>query len=146
MRLALTAAQLENLVKLVYLGHWVANSWRSEDRVPEFDDVLEHVLTAARTSGLERLAEGGSEDKRVEASEALADEVQPYLDFFNENTFWDELIFRMADRDYARKYGDEALDQLETEEGMKREAPFIERYEKEFTAHGLDRLEIRRDH
>jgi hypothetical protein len=51
----------------------------------------------------------------------------------------------MADRDYVRKFGDKALEELYTEKGMERERPLIEKYEKEFNENGLDRLEVRRD-
>ncbi|MBP1769747.1 MAG: hypothetical protein H6P96_365 [Candidatus Aminicenantes bacterium] len=67
------------------------------------------------------------------------------VEFYNDNSFWDQLIYRMADRDYVRKFGEEALSELYTEKGMERERPLIEKYEKEFNDNGLDRIEVRRD-
>lgn len=147
MNIPLTPEQLEHLVKLATLGHWLANSWRTdEDRHEEYDRLLEHVLSAAAENGLDRLVAPGEGDKGPAPSEELEEALQPLIDFYNDNTFWDELIYRLADRDYARKYGDEALDELETEAGQTKEEPLLRKYEKEFDAFGLDRVEIRRDH
>ncbi len=174
MNLQLTKEQLESLVKVVYLGNWLANSWRTDDVIKEYDEIEGLILKAAEDNGLgnlvehveaeaeEACAEGECKDEaghddecschchnRAEGSLAPSAELEEAgeeaVDFYNDNTFWDQLIYRMADRDYAIKYGDSALEQIFSDEGMAREKPFIEKYEKEFYDNGLDRLEIRRD-
>ncbi len=145
MNIELTREQLETLTKLVYLGNWLANSWRTEDAKEEFDEIESLVLAEAAKNGLEDYVEFDEDDRKAFPSAELEEKMAEMIDFYNDNTFWDQIIFRMADRDYARKYGDEALDDLTTEKGMEREKPFLEKYEKEFNEHGLDRIEIRRD-
>ena len=145
MKIELTKEQLESLVKLVYLGNMMANSWRTKDVIEEFDDVESLVLAAAKRNGLEDCVELDPEEKKRVPSAELEDEMAEVVDFYDDNTFWDQLIFRMADRDFARKYGQEALDKLATEKGTDLEKPLLDKYEKEFNEHGLDRVEIRRD-
>jgi hypothetical protein len=145
MKIELTEEQLECLVKLVYLGNVMANTWRTKDVIKEYDDVESLVLAAAVKNGLEDRAEFEKAEKRYVPSADLEEEMAEAVDFYDDNTFWDQLIFRMADRDFGRKYGEDALDELTTEKGTEREKPLLDKYEKEFNEHGLDRLEIRRD-
>ena len=145
MKIELTNEQLESLVKLVYLGNMMANTWRTKDVIREFDDVESLVLAAAEKNGLEDYVDFDREEKKRVPSAGLEEEMAEAIDSYDDNTFWDQLIFRMADRDYSRKYGEDALDELTTEEGTRREKPLLDKYEKEFNEHGLDRVEIRRD-
>jgi hypothetical protein len=145
MEIKLTKEELETLIKLVYLGNWMANSWRTDDRIAAYDDLEASLLSTARTAGLGEFVDEDEETGKALPSAALDDAVQETLDFYDDNAFWDQLIYRMADRDFLRRYGEEAAAELDTAAGMKKEAPFVERYEKEFSANGLDRLEIRRD-
>jgi len=147
MNLKLTRKQLDSLVKLVYLGNWLANSWRTDDVMKEFDEIESLVLEAAEENGLGKYVDHLEESGRDEAlpSAELEEETEEIVDLYNDSTFWDQLIYRMADRDYARLYGEEALEALFSAEGMEKEQPLIEKYEKEFYDHGLDRLVIRRD-
>jgi hypothetical protein len=145
MKIELTKEQLESLAKLVFLGNWLANSWRNEDVIQEFDEVESLVLAAAKKQGLDDYVEIDEEEKKAIPSHELEEKMAEVVDFYNDNTFWDQLIYRMADRDYVRKYGEGAFDELTTDKGMEKERPLVEKYEKEFNEHGLDRLEIRRD-
>ncbi|MDH4196279.1 MAG: hypothetical protein OEW05_02615 [Candidatus Aminicenantes bacterium] len=145
MEIKLTKDELETLIKLVYLGNWMANSWRTDDRIAAFDELQASLLATARASGLRELVDQDEGTEKPVPSAALDEALQATLDFYDDNVFWDQLIYRMADRDFLRRYGEEAADELDTDEGMQKEAPFLERYEKEFCANGLDRLEIRRD-
>ncbi len=83
--------------------------------------------------------------KKAIPSGELEEKMAETVEFYNDNSFWDQLIYRMADRDYVRKFGEAALEEIYTEKGMERERPLIEKYEKEFNENGLDRVEIRRD-
>jgi len=145
MNIQLTKEQLETLVKLVYLGNRMANDWRTEDVLEEYDEVESLVLDAAHKNGLDDYMEYEEDTGKAVPSGELEEKMAEIADFYNDNTFWDQLIYRMADRDYVRKFGEDSLDELYTEQGMERERPLVERYEKEFNEHGLDRLEVRRD-
>jgi hypothetical protein len=145
MNLQLTKEQMASLVKLVYLGNRMANDWRSDDIIEEYDEVESLVLEAAQKSGLGEYVDVDEETRKAVPSGELEEKLAETVEFYNDNSFWDQLIYRMADRDYARKFGEEALDEIYTEKGMERERPLIEKYEKEFNENGLDRIEIRRD-
>ena len=67
---------------------------------------------------------------------------RPYIDEFEEETFWDELIDRLANRDILREIGEKKLLSINKEERMKIYFDFEERYQEEFEEHGVERLEI----
>ncbi len=147
MKIELTRDQLASLVKLVYLGSWMANSWRTEEELAEdLVEVENIVLTAAARNGFREYVEVDEEEGKVFPSAELDEKMDETIDKYNDHMFWDEIIIRMAERDFVRKHGEDALDDLDTEEGQQKERPLIEKYEKEFYENGLDRLEIRRDH
>jgi hypothetical protein len=145
MKIELTNEQLASLSKLVFLGNWLANSWRNEEVIEEYDEVESLVLSEAAKHGLEDYVEFDEEEKKAFPSHELEEKMTEVVDFYNDNTFWDQLIYRLADRDYVRKYGEESFEELTTDEGMAKERPLVEKLEKEFNEHGLERLEVRRD-
>lgn len=145
MKIELNKEQLAALVKLVYLGNRMANDWRTDEIIEEYDEIESLVLDAAQKHGLGDYVDIDEESQKAVPSGELEEKMAEAVDFYNDNSFWDQLIYRMADRDYVRKFGDEALDEIYTERGMERERPLIEKYEKEFNDNGLDRLEVRRD-
>lgn len=145
MNIQLTKEQLAILIKLVYLGNRMANDWRTDDVIEEYDEVESLVLAAAQKHDLGDYVDFDEETKKAIPSGELEEKMTETVDFYNDNCFWDQLIYRMADRDYVLKFGEKALEELYAEKGMERERPLIEKYEKEFNEHGLDRLELRRD-
>jgi len=145
MNIQLTKEQLAVLVKLVYLGNRMANDWRTDDVIEEYDEVESLVLAAAQKHDLGEYVDFDEETKKAIPSGELEEKMSETVDFYNDNCFWDQLIYRMADREYVRKFGEAALEELYAEKGMERERPLIEKYEKEFNEHDLDRLELRRD-
>jgi hypothetical protein len=145
MNIQLTKEQLASLVKLVYLGNRLANDWRTDDVIEEYDEVESLVLDAAQKHGLGDYVDFDEESGKAIPSGELEEKMAETVDFYNDNCFWDQLIYRMADRDYVRKFGEDALNELYTDRGMERERPLLEKYEKEFNENGLDRIEIRRD-
>jgi len=50
MNIQLTKEQLAALVKLVYLGNRMANDWRTDDVIEEYDEAESLVLEAARST------------------------------------------------------------------------------------------------
>jgi len=145
MNIQMTKEQLAGLVKLVYLGNRMANDWRTDDVIEEYDEIESLVLATAQKHDLGEYVDFDEETKKAIPSGELEEKMTETVDFYNDNCFWDQLIYRMADRDYVLKFGEKALEELYAEKGMERERPLIEKYEKEFNEHGLHRLELRRD-
>ncbi|HEY3278659.1 MAG TPA: hypothetical protein VGJ94_18730, partial [Syntrophorhabdaceae bacterium] len=77
--------------------------------------------------------------KELEESE----EIEGYIQRYDDTTFWEKLIYNLARRDMERKYGSRAIERMSAEEHLTNEQPFIEHYEKEFENNGLRNLMIK---
>ena len=57
MELKLTQKQFRRLLDLVYIGNWVLNSTRGEDRIREYDEVESRVFAHCLDHGMAKLVE-----------------------------------------------------------------------------------------
>lgn len=65
MKIPFTKKQYENLLKLVYLGNWVANANRTDDRIEKYEEMESYIFSFAKDFGMERWADYTSPDKTV---------------------------------------------------------------------------------
>ena len=141
MDIEFTKEQYENLLKLVYLGDWLVNSFRTE-RVSEFEDLENHLYSFAKDSGLGRLVVFDEDTKTHLPADSLEETVTHYIEAYDEDKFWDELCHSLGQRDFIRHYGQAAIRKMKLEEMFQKEAGFINKYAEEFEKHGLKNLEI----
>lgn len=147
MHLRLSDQELVTLVEMVSLAANVA-SWNHKEsageRIAEFEDLESKVLEKASHSGLGDWIEFDEETQRHRMREEVEERMfyhECYEEFRNES-FWDELAVRMADRDLARAIGQEAWEKLTEEERRARTTNWEKRYWDEFTRHGIDHVAV----
>ena len=78
MKLELTKKQYRRLLDMVYIGNWVLNSTRGEDRIPDYDEVESLLFSKARDEGMGILAE-------VYDCEELNSRIDAYIAEFEEH-------------------------------------------------------------
>lgn len=141
----LTKEQYEDLIKLVYLGNWIINASRTEDIIEKYENLTQYIYSFAKEAGLEKYFEYDKKFNKFFPTEEFEKntDIKDFLDEYNDEVFWQELIFRMAGRDLVRKYGEEAIRKMPFKERMILEYPFIEKYDKEFSENGIENLEIK---
>jgi hypothetical protein len=147
MHLRLSDQELATLVEMVSLAANVA-SWNQKesasDRVSAFEDLESKILEKAGHSGLGDWIEFDEESQRFrvkQEKEELLFYHECYDEFRNES-FWDELAVRMADRDLARAIGFAAWEKLSEEERRARTTAWEKRYWEEFSKHGVERVVV----
>jgi len=145
MKIDFTKEQFELLLKVVYLGNWMVKSTEEESAETDFDAIEAYVLSLAKKFGLDRYADVDDEDGKHYPSKDLDEdlEIEGLIQRYDDYTFWEKLIYNLARRDMDHKYGERAIAQMSPEEHLTKEQPFIEKYEKEFEAHGLKNLVIK---
>ena len=136
--LELSAEQYKELIKLVYIGDWVIDE--PENMV--LNDLVQVVFSKAKEAGHESLIEFDKDMNLYMPSQTFDDEVVEIVDDYEEECFWDHLIYRMADKDLVAKLGDKA-DKLTNEERIDMIDPISEKYVKEFEENGIDNLVIK---
>ena len=142
MQITLTQEQYAKLLELTYLGNWVVNSYRGEERLEDYDRTAEHVLSFAPSAGLQDRVEFDEFEGRYFPSRKLDDELKPLVDEYDDDVFWNALIERLAERDLVRAQGEETVDKMDWDEYNRNIETYIKKYEKEIDESGVEHLEI----
>ena len=133
MNLELTPKQFRRLLDMAYIGNWVLNSTRGDDRFTDYDEVESLLFGKAAEEGMGVLAE--EYEGEIVPSKAFAEGGihEAIIDYEN-NVFFDILAEDLARRDME----EENVDQDDYDELMNR----METYMQEFEAHGTDHLSV----
>ena len=136
MKLELTTKQFRRLLDMAYIGNWILNSTRGDDRFKDYDDVESLLLAKAREEGMGVLAEdwqGEVVPSRAFAEGGIHEAIMEY----ENNVFFDILAEDLARRDME----DASIDQNNYEELSSR----IDAYIAEFEQHGTDNILVDSD-
>ena len=142
MEIRLSRQQFETLLKSVYLGDWMVNAIRAPGSyVQEFEELEQLLLSIAHKSGLHDVVELHPALSQFFLKEEWYEALQPFIDEYDDEAFWDGLVDRLADRDFSETYGD-SVNSMDEKERFERLSPFIEKYGTEVEEHGVDRLRV----
>lgn len=145
----LTKKQFLALLKAVYLGNWVANSYRdgsTEDpHLPEYENIEDYIFSLAPKFSLEKYVthdlEDGDKYYPTNLFEQTTD-VHKLHDAYDEETFWDELTDRMGTKDFLKKYSKEQIEKMNKGEWFTKLHECIDEMDEEFSEFGLDRTQV----
>ena len=133
MKLELTTKQFRRLLDMAYIGNWVLNSTRGDDRFTDYDEVESILFAKAVEEGMPTLAE--VYEGEIIPSRAFAEGgIHEAIIEYENNVFFDILAEDLARRDMEQ----ENVDQNDTNELMDR----MEEYMTEFEAHGTDNISL----
>lgn len=138
-----TMEQFKSLLKLVSTATWVINAFR-EEVVNEFENLEQYLYSLAQKGGLSDLIDYDEDTNSLSPSDDLENEIQKYLDEYNDEIFWETLITRLAIRDMEREFGKSAVEKMEMEEKMRKITPIFNKYAEEFLENGIENLELKR--
>ena len=142
MDVTFTEEQFRVLIELVSLGNWIANGPRSpEEQVKRYADLEEYILATAYRSGFTDIVEFDREMNAYHPTGGFEDSLQPYIEEYDEDNFWDELIYRLAHRDFVAAYG-KAIAAMTLGDRMEKEQPFLDKYFAEISERGIERLKL----
>ncbi len=131
MTLEFTNKQFRRLLDLVYIGNWILNSTRGDQRFADYDEVESLVFGKALVSGMLALAEvyeGEIVPSRAFAEGGIHEAIMEY----ENNVFFDILAEDLARRDMD----DVPIDESNFAELTSR----IDAYITEFEEHGTDNI------
>ena len=131
MNIEMTDREFRRLLDLIYIGNWILNSTRGEDRFEDYDDLQEKFFAMCSKNGMKSLVtpymghyfpskayeEGG-------IHEAIAD--------YEDAVFFDILAEELARRDMV----DDDVDQEDVDELTNRMNDYLDEFEK----NGIDNI------
>lgn len=131
MKLELTTKQFRRLLDMAYIGNWILNSTRGDDRFADYDEVESLLFQKARDEGMNSLTEfwqGEAVPSQAFADGGIHDAIMEY----ENNVFFDILAEDLARRD---------MDDVPIDESNYQElASRIDAYISEFEEHGTDNI------
>lgn len=133
MNLELTAKQYRRLLDMAYIGNWVLNSTRGDDRFKDYDEVESLLFSKAAQMNMGVLAETFAGE--VIPSKAFVEGgIHEAIIEYENNVFFDILAEDLARRDMEA----ENVDPDDYNELMDR----MEEYMTEFELNGTDHISI----
>ena len=136
MNLELSKKQFRRLLDLVYIGNWILNSTRGQERFADYDEVESLVFARAAIEGMPGLAElyqGEIVPSRAFVEGGIHEAIAEY----ENNVFFDILAEDLARRDMD----DVPIDENNYDELTRR----IDAYIAEFDQHGTDNILVDSD-
>lgn len=131
MELKLTKKEFRRLLDMVYIGNWILNSTRGDDRIKDYDRVESLLFLRAAQEGMPSLAEiyeGEIVPSRAFAEGGIHEAIMQY----ENDVFFDILAEDLARRDMD----DPPIDESNYSELARR----IDAYISEFEEHGTDNI------
>lgn len=144
-KIELSEEQYETLLKLTYLGNWMVNSFQTDDIEDEYEDLESYIFSFAEEAGLGNYVDTENGNQKSYPTSEFEDEVNIYVDRYNNDIFWDELIERLAWRDFSRHYREEEIKKMTRLERLQNINPFLKKYSDEFGESGIDNLILKQD-
>ncbi|MEK7072285.1 MAG: hypothetical protein AAB969_01825 [Patescibacteria group bacterium] len=147
MQIELSKEQYETLLKLVYLGNWVANSSRIDDKLENYEKVEDHIFSFAKEFGFPEFVDDEETDKGKFYPTRMFEEdteVNKLVDDYDNETFWQELPHRLGDRDFVREYGEDKIKEMSREERFSKNYEFIDKWQEELEDNGINRLDVKK--
>ena len=144
MKIEISKTYYKTLVKALFLANWVVNCHKTEEPDDEFERLEQYILSQGKFFDLKSVEFDEKHGKYYHDLD-FEQKTLEHLDEFVNESFWDELTERLAQRDFVRELGEEAFLEMSRDERFTRFWEFADRYEAEFAEHGIDNLVLRSD-
>ena len=146
MKINITKKEYKTLLEMLQITDWILHAHKtdeSEDTKP-FKDFEQKIFAQAKDFGYDHLIEYDTELQRFFPTSEFEDTSpgREYIEDFENDSFWEDLIQRLVERDLIQEIGEKKYLSLDPMDRIKKEGPHWEKYGAEFETHGIDRLEI----
>lgn len=141
-----TKEQFLALMKVVYLGNWMANAQREEDFKEDYEEIKNYIFSQAQKFGLAEFVSHKPDDgDNYYSSWKFTQETDvDYLhDEYDDDNFWDEICDRFGERDFEKKYTKKEIEKMNVHERMDKLCACTDKWGEEFNNYGIARLEIK---
>jgi flagellar motor component MotA len=147
MKVDLSEKEYRVLLDILYIAEWVLTACKVErdPRVEKYEEIVQRFYSLAEEMGCEKLMEFDDHLGKFFPTRKYEDSSKSmmFVEEFEEDTFWDELVHRLSYRDVINHVGGIAkLKELPLQKQFELEAPFEQKYYEEFEKNGLNNLII----
>ena len=146
MKIDFTKKEFKLLLDVFSIADWVLHAHKIEDdpRTKSFRILEQKIFSLAEKNGLQNYVFFDEELKKYFPTREFEEngKAMVFIEEFENDTFWDELIERLVVRDLIGEEGENAFFSMSLEEKFRREEPLRQKYQNEFAENGLDNLRL----
>ena len=132
----LSEKQLQDLLQLVYLGEWMTQAYGNNENTSELEELEQKLYSVAFNEGFDEDVEFDKKLGGYVPTAEFEEDCDALIEKYDEQTFWEELIIRMANKELAENGGGD----LPQKEFEKQQNELIKKYEKEFQQNGVENI------
>jgi len=133
MQIELTTKEFRRLLDLVYIGNWILNSTRGDDRFADYDHVESKLFGLCQGSGMQALVEKW-EGQDIPSKAFAEGGIHEAIAYYEDAVFYEILAEELSRRDMD--YADITPENYDEIIGR------MERYMDEFRLSGVDHLTL----
>jgi hypothetical protein len=146
MKINFTKSEYQILLDVIYMANWILHAHDTEDRsdTKEYSELFQKLMSYAKDIGCEDLVSFDEEQENY-AESFIFEEESPaleYIDEFENDSFWRELISRLARQDALIELKVNNPHDVESEELFAAISKAEDKRSKEFEAFGLSRIRV----
>ncbi|MEP7085007.1 MAG: hypothetical protein ABI854_09740 [Betaproteobacteria bacterium] len=146
MKILFTKSEYRTLIDMIYVAEWMLTA-RDEEVDPakaKYVHLVQKIYSHAKEFGWEALVDGSAADNEYFPTLVYEEQsgIHDLIDGYDADSFWDQLVDRMTERDVMAKVGAKEKEKLSNEAYMAIAEPIADAYEIEFSGHGIDRLQL----
>ncbi|PXF58474.1 MAG: hypothetical protein C4B58_06330 [Deltaproteobacteria bacterium] len=147
MKINITKKEYKSLLDIFSIGDWILNAHKvgNDPETEEYEKLEQKFYSYAEDMGYGDLITYDTKLKRFFPTKKF-DETSKYrdlIDEFENDTFWDELIHRLVERDLIKQEGGvKNIMNMNFRERLEKEEPLEKKYATEFEANGLENIRI----
>jgi hypothetical protein len=139
MKIDLNKEQYISLMKLIYLGEYMANGMKTdEDFYEEFAEIEQYVYSLAKDFGCEDLIQ--KDQDGYFPKPLFEEDMEEIISEYEEDFFSDTLVHHLANKDLMNSLDSDTIDSMSFDEIIEQERPFVEKYNEEITQNGLKNI------
>ncbi|MCG8570031.1 MAG: hypothetical protein MJB14_07800 [Spirochaetes bacterium] len=142
MEIKFSEEQYKSLLKMIYLGEWMVNSYQDQPN-QEFFQLAQYIYSFTDKFNLQKLVEKDQEFNEYFPSAEMEESIQEFIDDYDNENFWDEIIEKLAWRDMVEDHGEAAIKEMSINDLNEKRLPYLTKYAKEFEENGIKNLTIK---
>ena len=142
--------QYKTLVDVFYIADWVLHAHHSsKEKPPEtkaFRKLEQKIYKSGYKFGFKDLFETikNNDGTKYCPNRKVEEENHEFIEKFEVDTFWSELLDRLSDRDVLNSTTQKEREEMDINKYWKLKAIFEEKYDAEFNDCGIERLHIKK--
>src|SRR5258705_12165053 len=108
MKILFTKSEYRTLLDMIYMAEWMLTAFdeQTDPAKAKYEHLAQKIYSHAKEMGWESLVEGSPADNAYFITRKYEESgVHDLIDDYDSETFWDQLIERLTERDVATRAG-----------------------------------------